>query len=58
MSELSYSAGFAAQLAQQSPFITKINAHPKIFAFGSEDDLRRIAHGTGYAQRQFEISEE
>ena len=28
------------KLAQKSPFITKISAQPKIFIFGSEDDLR------------------
>ena len=27
------------KLAQKNPFITKINAQPKIFIFGSEDDL-------------------
>jgi predicted nucleotidyltransferase len=27
------------KLAQQNPFITKISAQPKIFIFGSEDDL-------------------
>jgi len=26
--------------AQKNPFITKVNAQPKIFIFGSEDDLR------------------
>jgi len=28
------------KLAQKNPFITKISAQPKIFIFGSEDDLR------------------
>jgi predicted nucleotidyltransferase len=28
------------KLAQNNPFITKISAQPKIFVFGSEDDLR------------------
>ena len=31
--------GWRRKLAQKSPFITKINAQPKIFIFGSEDDL-------------------
>jgi predicted nucleotidyltransferase len=28
------------KVAQKNPFITKINAQPKIFIFGSEDDLQ------------------
>jgi hypothetical protein len=28
------------KVAQKNPFITKINAQPKIFIFGSEGDLR------------------
>jgi hypothetical protein len=31
------------KLAQKNPFITKINAQPKVFIFGSEDDLLRVA---------------
>jgi hypothetical protein len=28
------------KVAQETPFITKISAQPKIFIFGSEDDLQ------------------
>ena len=34
------------KLAQKNPFITKINAQPKIFIFGSEDDLAYEHAGT------------
>ena len=34
--------GWQRKLSQKNPFITKINAEPKIFVFGSNDELDRL----------------